>query len=68
MFKSLSEAAGIALSFVALAGTADAGVPLPYSCWPNCNDYLENQQCMAWYGPAWYYCGWSNGITYCCMH
>ena len=66
MLKGVSGAIAIALSFLALPGTADAMIGFPNQCWPDCQSWLENQQCQAWYGPLWYYCGWANGITYCC--
>jgi hypothetical protein len=67
MLKALSEAAALALSFAAVVETAEAGSALPFQCFPNCQEWLENQECQAWFGPAWYYCGWSNGWTYCCI-
>lgn len=66
MLKRLSEAAAIALSLVAVIGPAESAVPLPEQCYPNCQEWLENQECQAWFGSSWYYCGWSNGWTYCC--
>jgi hypothetical protein len=66
MLKGFAEAAAFALSFVAVVETAEAAIPLPFECYPNCQEYLENQECQAWFGPDWYYCGWSNGWTYCC--
>ena len=67
MFKRLSEAAAIALTLVAVLGPMEAGIAFPDQCWPNCNEWLENQECQGWYGPLWYYCGWANGYTYCCF-
>jgi hypothetical protein len=66
MLRALSEAAAIALSLVALVGPSEAGVDFPDQCWPNCVQWYETQQCQAWFGPTWYYCGWSNGYTWCC--
>jgi hypothetical protein len=67
MFKTLSQGVGLALSVVTMLGTAYAqDVELPEQCWPDCSVYLENQQCQAWFGYNWYYCGWANGWTYCC--
>lgn len=66
MLKALSEAAAFALSFVAVIGTTEAGIPLPMQCWPECQWWLENQECQAWFGSDWYYCGWAYGWTYCC--
>jgi hypothetical protein len=66
MFRTLSQGVGFALSLVTLLGTVHGEIPLPEMCWPDCNAYLENQQCQAWFGSEWYYCGWANGWTYCC--
>lgn len=66
MLRSLSEAAGIALSLVAVLSPVDAAVDFPDQCWPNCDEYYENLQCQAWFGSGWWYCGWNNGWTYCC--
>jgi hypothetical protein len=66
MLKSLSEAAAVALSFVAVVGTAHAEIQVPDQCWPYCSEWLENLQCQAWFGPSYTYCGWVNGYTYCC--
>jgi hypothetical protein len=66
MLKRLSEAAAIALSLVAVVGPAQADLPLPEQCFPDCQWWLENQECQAWFGSSWYYCGWANGWTYCC--
>jgi hypothetical protein len=66
MLRGLSEAAAIALSFVALVAPAEAMIEMPDQCWPNCQAWYETLQCQAWYGPAWSYCGWSNGYTWCC--
>ena len=68
MFKTLSQAIGFALSLVTLLGPVySQDVPLPAQCWPDCASWLENQQCQAWFGTDWYYCGWNNGWTYCCL-
>jgi hypothetical protein len=66
MLKGLSEAAAAALSFIAVIGTAEAGIPYPDACFPDCQAWYETQQCQAWFGPGWTYCGWSNGYTWCC--
>jgi|HubBroStandDraft_4_1064222.scaffolds.fasta_scaffold533914_2 hypothetical protein len=66
MFKTLSQGVGFALSLVTLLGSVHGEIPFPEQCWPDCNAYLENQECQAWFGPSWYYCGWANGWTYCC--
>ncbi len=66
MLRRLSEAAAVALSFIAVVDSAYAVVVYPDQCWPNCQEWLENQQCQAWFGPGWTYCGWSNGYTWCC--
>ncbi len=67
MLKRLSEAAAIALTLVAVVGPMEASVDFPDQCWPNCNSWLEDQECKQWFGPLWYYCGWGHGYTYCCM-
>jgi hypothetical protein len=66
MLRGLSEAAGVALSFIAAVGEAEANIGYPDQCFPDCQAVYENQQCQAWFGPAWSYCGWSNGYTWCC--
>jgi hypothetical protein len=66
MIKGLSEAAAVALSLVAVLDTAQAAVDLPDQCWPDCQAWAETQQCVNWFGPTWYYCGWNAGWTYCC--
>jgi hypothetical protein len=67
MFKTLSQGVGFALSLVTLLGPVHAQeIELPDQCWPDCEAQLENQQCVNWFGPSWYYCGWSMGWTYCC--
>lgn len=66
MLRTLSRAAGMALSLVTVLGTADADIPYWDQCWPNCQQWLEDQQCKAWFGQMYYYCGWSEGWTYCC--
>jgi len=67
MLKTLSKTAGMALSFMTILGTADAGLPLPMQCWPDCQQWEENAQCVIWFGQGWYYCGWNDGWTYCCL-
>jgi len=66
MFKTLFQGVGVALSLVTVVGTIHAEVELPDQCWPDCDAYYENQECIAWFGPEWVYCGWANGWTYCC--
>lgn len=66
MLRSLTRAAGFALSVAIVLPEVHAAIEAPDQCWPDCNEYLENQQCIAWFGSAWYYCGWSNGYTWCC--
>jgi hypothetical protein len=65
MFKTLSQGIGFALSLVTLLGPVHADVELPAQCWPNCYDF--QQECTAWFGPGWYYCGYNAGWVYCCF-
>lgn len=68
MLRALAQGAGIALTLLAVIDPlpSEAMIDLPDQCWPNCDAYYENQQCQAWFGPGWAYCGWNNGYTYCC--
>jgi len=67
MFRTLSQAVGFALSILTLMETtANADIMAPAQCWPDCSSTAENQQCQAWFGSTWYYCGWNAGWTYCC--
>jgi hypothetical protein len=66
MLKRFAEAAGIALTLMAVMEPIEAEIQVPDQCWPDCNSYYENLQCQAWFGTQWYYCGWNNGYTYCC--
>lgn len=68
MLKGLAEAAGIALALVAVIEPVNAEIGFPDQCWPDCFEYYENLECQTWFGSAWYYCGWSNGWTYCCFN
>ena len=68
MLKTLSEAAGFALSLVAtLSLPLHADIPIPDQCWPYCDSVPAwNAECQNWFGSAWYYCGYSAGWVYCC--
>lgn len=68
MLKALAQGAGVALTLMAVIDPmpSDAMIAFPDQCWPDCMAYYENQQCQAWFGSSWYYCGWNNGYTYCC--
>ena len=66
MLRGLAEAAGLALTLLAVVEPMEAAMEVPDQCWPSCVVYNENLQCQAWFGPNWYYCGWANGYTYCC--
>ncbi len=66
MFKTLSEGVGFALSLVTLLGTLHADSPAPEQCYPDCSQYLMNQECQNWFGTDWYYCGYNAGWVYCC--
>ena len=66
MFKTLSEGVGFALSLVTLLGTAHADTMPPEQCWPDCYQWMFNQECQAWFGADWTYCGYNQGWVYCC--
>ncbi len=66
MLKMLSQAAGFGLSMMVLVDTAHSVPMYPDQCYPNCDQYYEDLQCVGWFGSGWWYCGWNNGWTYCC--
>ncbi len=64
MFKTFSEAVGLALSLVAVFDTpVNADIQVPAQCWPYCAYELE---CENWFGSDWFYCGYNDGWVYCC--
>jgi hypothetical protein len=66
MFRTLSRAAGFALSLVTTVSFVHGEIPLPDQCAPYCQEWAEDAECKAWFGSNWYYCGWADGWTYCC--
>lgn len=45
-----------------------ASMGYPDQCWPYCDIWRFNIECQGWFGPGWYYCGYSNGWVYCCSN
>jgi hypothetical protein len=64
MFKTFSQAVGLALSLVTVFDTpVNADIETPGWCWPNCAYEME---CENWFGQGWFYCGYNDGWVYCC--
>lgn len=68
MLKALSRAGGLVLSLAVVVEHAHADLPFPDQCWPYCQQWWQqlNQECQAWFGSSYTYCGYNNGWVYCC--